>query len=102
MDDKVLGKVKKVKMVWMYEGLVFFWIVLKVKDEMDKVVQYVVYCFDKKEKINLDDVFYIVVIICDYFYLLFYNDGKMKYQYVVIVLDCLYNELKGIKKKVKL
>lgn len=38
MDDKVLGKVCKVKKVWMEDGYMLFWIFLKVKDEMDCVV----------------------------------------------------------------
>ena len=50
MDDKAPGKVKKVKMVWTYEGPVLFWTAPKAKDEMDKAVQYVVYRFDKKKK----------------------------------------------------
>lgn len=49
MDDKAPGKVKKVKMVWTYEGPVLFWTAPKAKDEMDKAVQYVVYRFDKKK-----------------------------------------------------
>ena len=102
MDDKAPGKVKKVKMVWTYEGPVLFWTAPKAKDEMDKAVQYVVYRFDKKEKINLDDASHIVAITRDHFYPLPYNDGKTKYQYVVTALDRLHNESKGTKKKVKL
>lgn len=102
MDDKAPGKVKKVKMVWTYEGPVLFWTAPKAKDEMDKAVQYVVYRFDKKEKVNLDDASHIVAITRDHFYPLPYNDGKTKYQYVVTALDRLHNESKGTKKKVKL
>ena len=102
MDDKAPGKVKKVKMVWTYEGPVLFWPAPKAKDEMDKAVQYVVYRFDKKEKVNLDDASHIVAITRDHFYPLPYNDGKTKYQYVVTALDRLHNESKGTKKKVKL
>lgn len=102
MDDKAPGKVKKVKMVWTYEGPVLFWTAPKAKDEMDKAVQYVVYRFDKKEKVNLDDASHIVAITRDNFYVLPYNDGKTKYQYVVTALDRLHNESKGAKKKVKL
>ena len=67
-----------------------------------KLVQYVVYRFDKKEKVNLDDASHIVAITRDHFYPLPYNDGKTKYQYVVTALDRLHNESKGTKKKVKL
>ncbi|MBP6387971.1 MAG: hypothetical protein KA317_02865, partial [Phocaeicola sp.] len=79
-----------------------FWTAPKAKDEMDKAVQYVVYRFDKKEKVNLDDASHIVAITRDHFYPLPYNDGKTKYQYVVTALDRLHNESKGTKKKVKL
>lgn len=102
MDDKAPGKVKKVKMVWTYEGPVLFWTAPKAKDEMDKAVQYVVYRFDKKEKVNLNDASHIVGITRDHFYPLPYKDGKTKYQYVVTALDRLHNESKGAKKKVKL
>ncbi len=102
MDDKAPGKVKKVKMVWTYEGPVLFWTAPKAKDEMDRAVQYVVYRFDKKEKVNLNDASHIVAITRDNFYLLPYRDGKIKYQYVVTALDRLHNESKGAKKKVKL
>ena len=102
MDDKAPGKVKKVKMVWTYEGPVLFWTAPNAKAEMDKAVQYVVYRFDKKEKVNLDDASHIVAITRDHFYPLPYNDGKTKYQYVVTALDRLHNESKGTKKKVKL
>lgn len=102
MDDKAPGKVKKVKMVWTYEGPVLFWTAPKAKDEMDRAVQYVVYRFDKKEKVNLDDASHIVAITRDNFYLLPYKDGKTKYRYVVTALDRLHNESKGAKKKVKL
>lgn len=54
-------------MVWTYEGPVLFWTAPKAKDEMDKAVQYVVYRFDKKEKVNLDDASHIVAITRDHF-----------------------------------
>ena len=84
-------------MVWTYEGPVLFWTAPKAKDEMDKAVQYVVYRFDKKEKVNLDDASHIVAITRDHFYPLPYNDGKTKYQYVVTALDRLHNESKVLK-----
>lgn len=102
MDDKAPGKVKKLKMVWTYEGPVLFWTAPKAKHEMDKAVQYVVYRFDKEEKVNLEDPSHIVAITRDPYYLLPYRGGKDKYRYVVTALDRLHNESKGAKRKVKL
>ncbi|MBR4922187.1 MAG: hypothetical protein IKY99_01020, partial [Bacteroidaceae bacterium] len=72
------------------------------KDEMDKAIQYVVYRFGAKEKIDLNDPSHIVAITRDTFVNLPYEDGKVKYQYVVTALDRLHNESKPVKKKVKL
>ena len=69
---------------------------------MDKVIQYVVYRFDKGEKVNLEDPSKIVTITRENFILLPYDEGKVKYQYVVTALDRLHNESKPVKKKVKL
>lgn len=89
-------------MAWTYEGPVLFWQAPKAGHEMDKAVQYVVYRFDKKEKVNLNDPSNIVAVTRDTYYKLPYEDGKTKYQYVVTALDRLHNESKAAKKKVKL
>lgn len=102
MDDKAPEKVKKVKVVWTFEGPVLSWTAPKAKDEMDEAVQYVVYRFDKKEKVDLNDPSHIVAITRDTFFLLPYNGGKTKYRYVVTALDRLHNESKAVKKTVKL
>ena len=102
MDDKAPGKVKKLKMVWTFQGPVLFWTAPKAKTEMDKAVQYVVYRFAAKEKIDLNDPSHIVGITRDTFFNLPYEDGKVKYQYVVTALDRLHNESLPVKKKVKL
>lgn len=102
MDDKVPGKVRKVKKVWTEDGYMLFWTAPKAKDEMDRAVQYVVYRFDGKEKVNIDDASHIVAITRNNFYKLPYDDGKTKYRYVVTALDRLHNESKSVSKKVKL
>lgn len=79
-----------------------FWTAPKAKDEMDRAVQYVVYRFDGKEKVNIDDASHIVAITRNNFYKLPYDDGKTKYRYVVTALDRLHNESKSVSKKVKL
>ena len=91
MDDKAPGKVRKVKKVWTEDGYMLFWTAPKAKDEMDRAVQYVVYRFDGKEKVNIDDASHIVAIT-----------RKTKYRYVVTALDRLHNESKSVSKKVKL
>ena len=48
----------------------------KLKDEMDRAVQYVVYRFGDKEKVNIDDASHIVAVTRNNFYKLPYKDGK--------------------------
>ena len=102
MDDKAPGKVRKVKKVWTEDGYMLFWTPPKAKDEMDRAVQYVVYRFGDKEKVNIDDASHIVAVTRNNFYKLPYKDGKNKYRYVVTTLDRLHNESKSVSKKVKL
>ena len=102
MDDKAPGKVRKVKKVWTEDGYMLFWTAPKAKDEMDRAVQYVVYRFDDKEKVNIDDASHIVAVTRNNFYKLPYKDGKNKCRYVVTALDRLHNESKSVSKKVKL
>ena len=102
MDDKAPGKVRKVKKVWTEDGYMLFWTPPIAKDDMDRAVQYVVYRFDDKEKVNIDDASHIVAVTRNNFYKLPYKDGKNKYRYVVTALDRLHNESKSVSKKVKL
>ena len=102
MDDKVPAKIRKLKMMWTHQGPVLAWNKPKAKNEMDEAVQYVVYRFTNKEKIDIEDPSKIVAITRDNFILLPYDEGKIKYQYVVTALDRLHNESKPVKKKVKL
>ena len=102
MDDKAPGNVRKVKKVWTEDGYMLFWTPPKAKDEMDRAVQYVVYRFGDKEKVNIDDASHIVAVTRNNFYKLPYKDGKNKYRYVVTALDRLHNESKSVSKKVKL
>lgn len=102
MDNEALGKVRKMKPVWTEDGYILFWTAPKYKEEMNRAVQYVVYRFDAKEKVNIDDPSHIVAITRDNFYKLPYEDGKTKYRYVVTALDRLHNESKSVGKKIKL
>lgn len=102
MDNEAPAKVRKMKPVWTEDGYILFWTAPKYKEEMNRAVQYVVYCFNDKEKVNIDDPSHIVAITRDNFYKLPYEDGKTKYCYVVTALDRLHNESKSVGKKIKL
>lgn len=102
MDSKAPGKVRKVKPVWTADGYLLFWTAPRYHEEMDRAVQYVVYRFDDKEEINLEDASHIVAVTRNTFYSLPYQDGKRRYRYVVTALDRLHNESKSVVRKVKL
>ncbi len=102
MDDKAPEKVKKLKPLWTEDGYILFWTVPRAKTVMDEVTQYVVYRFEGKEKVDLEDPSHIVAITRNTFYRLPYEDGKTRYRYVVTALDRLHNESKPVEKKVKL
>lgn len=102
MDNEAPGKVRKMRPIWTEDGYILFWTAPKYKEEMNRAVQYVVYRFDAKEKVNIDDPSHIVAITRDNFYKLPYEDGKTKYRYVVTALDRLHNESKSVGKKIKL
>ncbi|MBQ8867625.1 MAG: family 10 glycosylhydrolase [Bacteroidaceae bacterium] len=102
MDDEAPKKVKKMKVVWTTDGPVLFWTAPKAKTEMDRARQYVVYRFEKGEKVNLEDPSKIMTITSQTFYNLPYQGGEAKYTYVVTALDRLHNESKPVKKSVKL
>lgn len=102
MDNEAPANVRKMKPVWTEDGYILFWTAPKYKEEMNRAVQYVVYRFNDKEKVNIDDPSHIVAITRDNFYKLPYEDGKTKYRYVVTALDRLHNESKSVGKKIKL
>lgn len=102
MDNEAPAKVRKMKPVWTEDGYILFWTAPEYKEEMNRAVQYVVYRFNDKEKVNIDDPSHIVAITRDNFYKLPYEDGKTKYRYVVTALDRLHNESKSVGKKIKL
>ncbi|MGL4852079.1 MAG: glycoside hydrolase family 10 protein [Phocaeicola sp.] len=102
MDNHPPRKVRKVKSVWTEDGFMLFWQPGKANDVMDEAVQFVVYRFEKGEKINLADATKIVSITRDSYCHLPYENGKKKYHYVVTALDRLHNESQFVKKSVKL
>lgn len=102
MDDKAPKAVRKVKTVWTSDGYLLFWSAPKAKDVMDEAARYVIYRFDRGEKIDLEDPSHIIDITSDTFYKLPYVDGRKRFTYVVTALDKLHNESKYKRKKVKL
>ena len=95
-------KVKKLKPVWTSDGYMLFWTAPKAKSWDTEATQYVVYRFEKGEKMNLENSSNIVAIVSSEFYKLPYGDGKDRYTYVVTPLNRIHNEGKAAKVKVKL
>jgi len=102
IDGKAPRKVRALKPVWTSDGYVLFWTAPKGKGWKDEATKYVVYRFGAKEKVNTADPSKIVAVTANTFLRLPYEDGKVKYNYVVTALDRLQNESKAKKKTVKL
>ena len=102
IDKKTPGKVRKLKPVWTSDGYVLFWTAPKGKDWRNTATKYVVYRFDKGEKVNTDDAKKIIAVTPETFLKLPYKGGDQKYVYVVTALNRLQNESKIRKKTVKL
>ena len=102
IDDKAPKKPRKVKKLWMPDGYYLFWTAPKAKTEMDDAKRYVVYCFEKGQKIDLNSSTHIIAITDQTMYKLPYQFGKEKYTYVITALDRLQNESKPVKVRVKL
>ena len=103
IDGKAPKKVKKMKFLAMKDGIVLFWKAPKGKDWTSKAERYVVYKFDKGEKVDIDDPSKIVAITSDEFYKIPHNMIKPgeKHYYVVTALDRLSNESKPRKKSIR-
>lgn len=102
IDGKAPGKPKKLKAIWMPDGYVLFWTAPKAKQWGDEAHKYVVYRFDKGEKINLENASKIVAITQNTFLKLPYDTGRDRYTYVVTALDRMSNESAPAKKKITL
>lgn len=70
-------------------------------DVMNKAHRYVVYCFGKKEAVNLNDPSKIMAIVPHRYFEL-PNGLEGEYRFVVTVLDRMQNESEGVTCKVKL
>ena len=103
IDDKGPKKVKKMKLLTMDDDLVLFWKAPKDKNWKNKAEKFVVYRFDKGEKVNIDDPSKIVSISTDAFYVIPKDVIKEQKNscYVVTALDRLSNESKPKTKKIR-
>lgn len=103
MHNKKPKDVKSLKAKWTYRGYQLEW---KKNGEImnpENAQYYVIYCFENKEKVNLEDPSKIVDITRNTYYILPYKTGKVKYKYVVTSVDRFHNETKkGKSKTVKL
>ncbi|MCR5818494.1 MAG: family 10 glycosylhydrolase [Prevotella sp.] len=102
IDKTAPKKPRKVKAVWTSDGYMLFWTAPKGKNWKNTATQYAVYCFEKGEKVNLDNASKIVAVTSKTFFKLPYEDGKKKYVYVVTALNRIHNESKRVTKTIKL
>lgn len=102
IDDKAPRAPRKVKKMWMPDGYYLFWTAPKAKSEMDAAKLYVVYCFERGKKIDLNSSTHIMAVTPNTLYKLPYEFGHEKYTFVITALDRLHNESKPVKIKVKL
>ena len=70
-------------------------------DAMNAPHRFVVYCFARGEKVNIENPAYIMAIT-DKRYLRLPSDMAGEFVFVVTVLDRLQNESKGVECKVNL
>ena len=102
IDKKAPKKLKGVRVIDTEDGKVLLWQGREKEgqDPMNAPWRYVVYCFAKGEKVNLNKTQNIVAITSSIYYKIPESE-KGKRTYVVTVLDRMQNESKGVKCKVK-
>lgn len=98
LDKKAPGKVRQAGIATTSDGPTLYWLAPKAKEKMDEAVKYVIYRFNKGEKVNLEDASHIVTITSNNFYVIPQNAPR-KSTYVITALDRVQNESKGVKKK---
>lgn len=103
MHNRAPEEVKKLKTEWTADGFMLHWKAEQSKTNPELAWYFVVYRFDPKEEVDLNNPAKIVGITRNTFYKLPYDEGKIKYRYVVTAVDRFHNESpKGKSKKVKL
>ncbi len=101
IDNKAPKPVSKLKILNMKGKQVLFWKAPKGSNWKDEAVKYVVYRFEKKEKMDIDDASKIVDITTSTFYEIPSNLTKKdikNHYYAVTALDKMSNESEPKKK----
>ncbi len=101
VDNNAPGKVKKLKVIDVNECRVLCWTAPKAKKWHDEAAKYVIYRFEKGERLNIDDPSKIVCITEDNHLELPEQPRKTRQVYVVTALDRMHNESNIQKVKVK-
>jgi uncharacterized lipoprotein YddW (UPF0748 family) len=101
IKSKTPGKVRKMKLMEFGSRKVLFWTAPKAKSWDTEATKYVVYRFNRGERININDSKKIVAITANTFYELPFAEAKTRYTYAVTALNRLDYESKQVKKKVK-
>ncbi len=95
--------VKGLKTEWTADGFLLQWKAPQNRDNPELAHYFVIYRFEDKEPVDLDNPARIAGMTRDTWYRLPYDDGRRKYRYVVTAVDRFHNESeKGKSKKVKL
>ena len=99
IDGKAPKTVRKMTILPMERGDVLFWTAPKGKGWKNEAVKYVVYRFNKGERVDINDPSKIVKITTDCFYEL--PADSRGHTYAVTALDRMQNESKAKKKVVR-
>ncbi|MEG2945230.1 MAG: family 10 glycosylhydrolase, partial [Bacteroidales bacterium] len=103
IDSEAPKEVRKVKTRWTENGYELQWKRRDTDDEMQKQIYFCIYRFKRGEKRDLNNSENLIATTRDTYYLLPYEDGKNRFDYVVTSVDRMHNESKkGARKKVKL
>ena len=103
MHEKNPKDVKSLKAKWENNEYRLTWKQNGDKKNPENAQYYIVYRFENKEKVNLENPSKIIGVTRDTFLSLPYYNGKKKYKYVVTSVDRFHNETKkGKSKTVKL
>ena len=103
LHNKSPKDVKSLKAEWTADGYKLKWKRNGNVGKPETAQKFVIYRFQKNEKVNLEDASKIIRITGNTEYLLPYKTGQQEYIYVVTTVDRFHNESpKGKTKKVKL
>lgn len=102
LHNRAPEEVKKLKTEWTPEGYLLHWDTPQSATNPELASYFVVYRFGHNEPVDISDPSKIVAITRKTSYLLPYNNGRQKYQYVVTAVDRFHNENQGKSKKIKL